>query len=517
VLFLCNDLSILQHVTKVSAALAGIFFLGTWVNKQRTQYKLLCDGKSSSMTKERVAALKALGFVWSKRDLVDWSQRLDELKQYKAKTGDCLVPNKYAANPQLGIWAMHQRAQYRKLKEGKPSPMTEERIKALEETGFVWAISNADIDWGKRIADLRAYRAKFGNCLVPNKYPENPKLGAWVGKQRKQYKLMQEGKPSTMNVERVNILEEMGFVWSLRSLVDWNARWLELRRYKRLHGNCLVPQQYPENPQLGTWVSNQRKQYRLMQENKPSPMTMERVRKLESLGFVWSKFTHDSHWEAKMDELREYKTKYGDCNVPEEYHVNPNLGTWVHYQRTQYAMMIEGRPSNMTPERVEALDALGFDWDLARFSRNPYLAQNPGPASYHHQQALAVGVPQSAAYSQRSLPPHQHSMRYSLAERHAGPPLPSGPTLLSVSSARRLPMALPALPPPVQQQTVMMQVAPPFHTGSSKPSSAAIQEANSSGRNADRLARPRKDALEEKRLGGLGALILALEADTSSN
>lgn len=283
--------------------------LGTWVNKQRTQYKLMLDGKVTSMTKERVAALNEIGFVWSKRDLVDWSQRLEELKQYKAIHGDCLVPNKYAPNPQLGIWAMHQRAQYRKMREGKPSPMTEERVVALEEVGFVWAISHGDSDWTKRISDLKDYRTKHGNCLVPNKYPENPGLGAWVGKQRKQYKLLQEGKPCTLTQERINELEDLGFAWSLRSLVDWNARWLELKYFKEIQGNCMVPQHYPSNPQLGTWVSNQRKQYRLMQENKPSPMTPYRVKKLESLGFLWSKSLQETHGDEEIEDSSGKDTK----------------------------------------------------------------------------------------------------------------------------------------------------------------------------------------------------------------
>jgi len=250
------------------------------------------------MTPERARALERLGFVWSKRDLVDWYSRLDELKLYKQQHGDCLVPNKYYPNPQLGTWVMHQRAQYRKLREGKPSPMTEERVKALEAIGFFWSTSNTDLDWSLRMEDLKAYKAQHGHCLVPNRYPENPKLGTWVGKQRKQYKLRQDGKSSCLTEQRIQELDELDFVWSLRSLVDWDERLEELKEYRELHGNCLVPQQYPENPQLGTWVSNQRKQFRLRMEGKASPMTEERVQKLTKIGFVWSIFTHDTQRES---------------------------------------------------------------------------------------------------------------------------------------------------------------------------------------------------------------------------
>jgi hypothetical protein len=67
----------------------------------------MMEGNQSSMTVERARALESLGFVWSKRDLVDWYSRLEELKQYKKEHGDCLVPNKYSANPQLGTWYVY--------------------------------------------------------------------------------------------------------------------------------------------------------------------------------------------------------------------------------------------------------------------------------------------------------------------------------------------------------------------------------------------------------------------------
>ena len=39
---------------------------------------------------------------------------------------------------------------------------------------------------------------------------------------------------------------------------------------------------------LGIWTSTQRTNYRLLKEGKTSPMTDDRIRKLESIGFCWS-------------------------------------------------------------------------------------------------------------------------------------------------------------------------------------------------------------------------------------
>lgn len=41
---------------------------------------------------------------------------------------------------------------------------------------------------------------------------------------------------------------------------------------------------------------------------------------------------------------------------------NPQLGTWVHTQRRQYKLMIEGKKSSMTREKAQALNSLGFFW-----------------------------------------------------------------------------------------------------------------------------------------------------------
>mmetsp|Transcript_25748 Transcript_25748/g.39920 ORF Transcript_25748/g.39920 Transcript_25748/m.39920 type:complete len:663 (+) Transcript_25748:121-2109(+) len=70
-----------------------------------------------------------------------WLKKFQELKAYKDKFGDCLVPQKYDANPQLGEWVNRQRKHYQQMKNGKYSPMNKERIKKLENIDFAWVTS----------------------------------------------------------------------------------------------------------------------------------------------------------------------------------------------------------------------------------------------------------------------------------------------------------------------------------------------------------------------------------------
>ena len=111
---------------------------GTWVKTQRRSYKLYQEGKPSPMTDERIRELESIGFDWGTSNKTGWSVRFEQLREYKAQFGNCRVPGKYSANPKLGTWVMHQRRNYKLQKEGKPSPMTDERIRALQNVGFDW-------------------------------------------------------------------------------------------------------------------------------------------------------------------------------------------------------------------------------------------------------------------------------------------------------------------------------------------------------------------------------------------
>lgn len=141
-------------------------------------------------------------------------------------------------------------------------------------------------NWSEKFDELIEFRKKYGHCLVPNSFHDNPTLAQWVKRQRYQYKLKQEGKRSTVSDERVAALEDIGFVWDSHKVV-WDERLNELLEYKRTKGNCNVPSRYSENRQLAVWVKRQRRQYKFYCGSKPSSMTQGRIARLEAIGFEW--------------------------------------------------------------------------------------------------------------------------------------------------------------------------------------------------------------------------------------
>jgi hypothetical protein len=70
--------------------------------------------------------------------------------------------------------------------------------------------------WEERSKDLQQYLKEHGDCNVPTLYMPNKRLATWVKCQRRQYKLFCDGTTSTMNLDRINGLNRMGFTWKVR-------------------------------------------------------------------------------------------------------------------------------------------------------------------------------------------------------------------------------------------------------------------------------------------------------------
>jgi hypothetical protein len=254
--------------------------LGRWVKDQRRQNPLL---KDAVLRAQRRQALDDIGFVWVVKERMRqlstvtggvhastedrfnarWNVMFEKLKEYKAEHGDCLVTVKYNCTDgtRLGKWVSSQRSS-----AATDNAMTPQRRRALDSIGFVWQVQvhgpklKWDEQWNEKFRLLQKYHAEHGDCLVPRDYiiEENKiKLGSWVSKQRVTHAA---GK---LREDRLLQLESLEF--SFRALPDdsvqahWDRRFEKLVRYKQENGHCLVPQTYKEDPQLGNWVSSQRR------------------------------------------------------------------------------------------------------------------------------------------------------------------------------------------------------------------------------------------------------------------
>lgn len=181
---------------------------------------------------------------------------------------------------------------------------------------------------------------------------------------------------------------------------QWNEKFDDLVRFKIKYGHCCVPHTYSEDTTLvrqsqvrwcqelcnfcmflitlskfmsiqARWVKRQRYQYKLFMEGTSgSTMTEERKSLLAELGFVWDR--HSEAWEIRYAELLKFLQEHGHTNVPSNYE-NAQLATWIKCQRRQYKMRWEAGAENkktlLCDERIQRLEALGFEWELRSRSK----------------------------------------------------------------------------------------------------------------------------------------------------
>lgn len=174
-----------------------------------------------------------------------------------------------------------------------------------------------------------------------------------------------------MTDKRIEELEALGFDWygkyvrSRKRLSQWYTHVESLKKYKAEHGDCVVPYKYKNNPQLGKWVHNQRREYRQQCEGKQCSITSDQISLLDEIGFVWAarSVQRNGTWHKFLGELMKYKNIHGDCNVPQKYQNSHSLGEWVRRQRDRYKNRVDGLASTITDIEIEKLESIGFRWE----------------------------------------------------------------------------------------------------------------------------------------------------------
>jgi len=214
-----------------------------------------------------------------------WLSQYEDLKQYKEAHGDLNVAN--YGNKNLYSWIRTQKQQHKLLREGKTNHMSQMRIDLLNEIGFEWAGEGREKFWNLRYQELVDFHTINGTTRVPEKYEAAPQLQTWVSLQRRQMKMRNLGRPTTLTDERVRLLQAVGLECKIRASTTWMDRFMELKRYKDQHGDCDVPQKWKHNVSLGRWVDNQKTQHQKLYDGKPTHLTIERIQLLVSLGFNW--------------------------------------------------------------------------------------------------------------------------------------------------------------------------------------------------------------------------------------
>jgi hypothetical protein len=220
--------------------------------------------------------LQTLKIPFGKNEL-NWEMQFYELQKFKKRYGHCDVPfiHKNKRNRSLAAWCKYQRLR----QNYSPLKYSPYRLNKLNELGFCWNVFDKLFE--SKFRQLKQYHKKNGHCNVSK--PENLPLAGWCSAMR----LYRKRNMKRLTKEKIERLTELGFEW--HSIIEqenklrWEKQFALLNEYKREYGHCNVSLSQNDSSyrSLAKWVIRQRKNY------KSKLLTLERIAKLNSVGFNW--------------------------------------------------------------------------------------------------------------------------------------------------------------------------------------------------------------------------------------
>lgn len=236
-----------------------------------------------------------------------------------------------------------------------------EYLSAHHQSDMHLVTDEAVSSWEKFYQKLCQWKETNGTCFVLD--VDDFELAQWCFEQRSLF----HREPNGMTSDRIEKLTRLGFTWTLMSLdgrfLDcWEERFQELLNFKQLYGHTLVPR---SQGALGEWVKQQRSFYK----QRSKRLTLERIDKLNRIGFVWG-VRHKNHqariallesddveWELQLHQFRLFMQTNGMMVTEAE---KSTLADWVHHQLVLYY----SEPMEISLDRVDRLLQAGLDLSM---------------------------------------------------------------------------------------------------------------------------------------------------------
>jgi superfamily II DNA or RNA helicase len=312
--------------------------LASWVNTQRTRYK------KSKLEPERILRLESLtGWTWSPFDDA-WEsafQKVDQIANTIGSIADYQATDKESKF--LKGWINNQRANY------FDNSLELERASRLATIpGWSWEKRDVHLQaWQESISYLKSYVESHGRLPSRSSVVDDFKLGEWVKGRRTDYNA------GRLSAERITELESIsGWTWDPFE-DSWREFFNELKSRSETSPIGL-PNTF-SNKQISTWITRQRKLYKLQKISK------SRIAELESLnGWSWlNEELKSDKWTEMYQHLVQFTDQFGHARVRDKSVFNGiKLGTWVAVQRRRYFQ------KSISNEQIKQLESLArWSWD----------------------------------------------------------------------------------------------------------------------------------------------------------
>lgn len=297
-----------------------------------------------------------------------WDERYGQLKTYRELTGHCLVNEDDSSAYELQEWIASQPSTQavgfsrtleqlrswvslqRKLK--RSGTLSDERVKKLNEIGFVWGSGRKD--WDEMLAELRTFKNKHGHCDLKKQHFGLFQLEGWVDDQQRKFR---RGELSTEQIEKLRQLCVTLQTLDSSPQAKWEVMFTRLVGYREKFGDCDVPPDYYGMDNLAWWVVCQRKLH------SDGNLGDELFRRLDGIGFVWDR--KEYVWDKMFSAVCEVLSSGGVTGLELALQSDDRLDKWVKGQQSAKKRNV------LTAEKEEALNKARFPWEFPKKAKEP--------------------------------------------------------------------------------------------------------------------------------------------------
>ena len=141
-----------------------------------------------------------------------------------------------------------------------------------------------------------------------------------------------------------------------RSRIErWNTAFAVLKKYRKEHPGEWPLWNYvaPNGLRLGVWCQNQR------EFRRRGALALDRVRKLENIGFPWKGVARAASWAGAFAALKLFRQSHPNhWPSARERGGGVNLRQWCRQQREM------NKKGKLSRDRVKKLEGIGFEWEF---------------------------------------------------------------------------------------------------------------------------------------------------------
>lgn len=234
----------------------------------------------------------------------------ERLVAYKLfNNGSVTVDKDY--DPELNRWVKRQRDLLSSHRRGKTITLSEEQVNQLSSLGLSKPPAPT---WDEFYERLVAYKANNGHIHVEKE--EDNELYNWAKRQKKSLAKHLKGEPGAMSDDQISKLKSLGLDQKkprsdAAAYEDkWESMFNSIVQYKHDNGHFPKPTVERSAPKdekvLSRWVSQQKKEYKKLQDGQESKLTAQHLQRLTAIGLKLTPTNKVTSWSERMESLRQF-------------------------------------------------------------------------------------------------------------------------------------------------------------------------------------------------------------------